>query len=321
MTRRVALGLGGVLIVAAAFVLIARLGWFRPEDAELRDRYALPQSHFITVGRQSLHIVDEGSGPPVILVHGSYASLRMWRDWVEVLKVDHRVIRFDRPGMGLSGPSPDARYDGEAEAELIGALADQLVLKRFALAGTSSSGEGVAHFAALHPERVSALILANVAAGPIKPTPNHFPFWFRATLAVDSLFKGWHTPLFWRGILEANYADTAKVTPELVAEWTALNNRAQGWTRKPWPGGVPFAGTPADLAALKMPVLLLWSDRDPEVPLERDGRQAKALVASPDKTLEVISHCGHMLPLECGPQSAAAARSFLTRVSGGGKAL
>ena len=70
----------------------------------------------ITIGEQQLHYVDEGTGPAVVLVHGSYASLRQWQAWADALKGSYRVIRFDRPGMGLSGPSPDARYDGDAEA-------------------------------------------------------------------------------------------------------------------------------------------------------------------------------------------------------------
>ena len=85
------------------------------------------------LAEQQLHYVDEGSGPAIVLVHGSYASLRKWQAWAGVLKAKYRVIRFDRPGMGLSGPSPDARYDGEAEAALIGQLADHLKLDRFML--------------------------------------------------------------------------------------------------------------------------------------------------------------------------------------------
>lgn len=312
MIRRLAQLLVVLLVAAAGFILAARAGWLRPEEAALRARYGQPHSRYIAVGAQQLHLVEQGSGPPVLLVHGSYGSVRMWRDWIAALAPGHRVIAFDRPGMGLSGPSPDARYDGEAEAVLIGKLADQLHLDEFALVGTSSSGEGVAHYAARHPARVSALILANIAAGPLKPAPPQLPAWFRATLMVDPLFKGWHPRLFWRGILEMNFADKGKVTPELVAEWTALNNRTQGWPRKPWPGGVPFAGTPADLAALKMPVLLLWSANDPEVPLEKDGRRAEALITAPGKRLVVIPRCGHMMPLECGPASAAAARAFLS---------
>jgi len=306
-------GLAVLLVCLVLFVVAARSGWLRPDDKDLRQRYGLLGSQFVTIGGQQVHLLDEGSGHPVILVHGSYGSLRMWQDWADALKHRYRVIRIDRPGMGLSGPNPDARYDGDAEAELIGKLADHLKLERFALVGTSSAGEGVAHYAAIHPERVDALILANIAAGPLAMHPQQRPFWFTATLMTDPLFKGWHSSLFWRGILESNFADKSKVTPDLVREWTALNNRAQGWPHKPWPKGKPFAGTPADLAAIRVPVLLLWSDHDPETPVEVDGRQALKLLPAADKQLVTVPGCGHMMPIECGPQSAREAVGFLDR--------
>ncbi len=184
--RRIFRSLVAVALLAlAVFVAAARNGWMQPADDELRARYGLPNSHDIMVGAQKLHYVDEGSGPVIVLVHGSYASLRQWQAWVDVLKANYRVIRFDRPGMGLSGPNPDSRYDGDAEAALIGKFADQLKLARFTLVGTSSSGEGVAHFAAQHPERLQGLILANIAAGPIKMNTSHLTPRFKRVLAIE----------------------------------------------------------------------------------------------------------------------------------------
>ncbi len=304
----VAFGLVGI----AGFVGAARQGWLKPDEAALRTRYGLPASRHVTIAGRTLHYVDEGQGPVVILVHGSFASLRMWDDWAAALRDRYRVIRFDRPRMGLSAPGADGRSDGESDARVIAALADRLKLDRFALVGTSSSGEGVARFAATHPRQVSVVILANTAAGPIAPQPPHFPPWFKAVLAVDPWLGGWHSRLFWRGVLEANFADPGKVTPALVAEWTDLNNLPQGAPLVRTPGGPPpFAGTPADLAAIRAPALVLWSDRDPEVPLETHGRLTLARLGSTAKRLEVVRGCGHMLPLECGPASAAAARAFL----------
>ena len=315
--RRTLAGLVLVLVLAgaAAFVGAARAGWLRPDAAALRARYGLPASRFETIAGQPLHYVDEGHGPAVILVHGSFASLRMWDAWAAALTPRYRVIRFDRPRMGLSAPSPDGRTDGAAEARVIGALADRLGLARFALVGTSSSGEGVAHYAARHPERVSALILANVAAEPIKPAPPHFPAWSRAVLLVDPWLGGWHPRLFWRGILEQNFADPARVTPALVREWTDLNNLPQGAPRRSAPDGrPPFTGTPADLGAIRAPALVLWSDRDPEVPLATHGRMTLDRLGSAEKRLFVVADCGHMMPLECGPASARAAAGFLDGV-------
>ena len=318
--RRFGFALLALIVLAGGFTLAARGGLFRPDEAQMRARYGLPASQYLTIDGQLVHVVDEGTGPAIILVHGSLASLRMWQDWADVLKPHYRTIRFDRPGMGLSGPNPQGFYDGEAEAALIGKLADRMQLAKFALVGTSSSGEGVAHFAALHPDRLTGLILANIAAGPLQPAPPHFTPWFKLVLAADPGFKGWHPQALWRGVLRMNYADPAKVSPQLVREWTELNNRAQGWPRKiRHPGSKFFAGTPADLAAITTPALVLWSDKDPEVPLVKDGQQTLRLLASPDKQLQIIANCGHMMPLECGPASAKVALGFLNRATAGAK--
>jgi len=304
------LGVGG-------YVGAARAGWLRPDEAAMRARYGLAASRYITVGSQALHVVDEGpndpSAPVVVLVHGSYASLRMWDDWAAALRPRYRVIRFDRPGMGLSGPNPVGRYDGDAEAGLIGALAQAMKLPPFVLVGTSSSGEGVAHFAATNGQALRGVVLANIAAGPLKPDP-HFTPWFKAVLAFDGLLLGHHTQAFWGGILAMNFADPAAMPAGLAKEWTDLNNRAQGWPRAR-PAKPFFTGTPADLAAIRVPALALWSDADPEVPLERDGQQVLRSLGSPDKSLAVVDRCGHMLAIECGAQSVAPVQQFLGRVA------
>ncbi|MBC2669885.1 alpha/beta fold hydrolase [Novosphingobium piscinae] len=307
--------LGLVLVGAAGFVGTARSGLLKPDTAAMRARYGLPGSRYETIAGQPLHYVDEGQGPAVILVHGSFGSLRMWNDWAAALQGRYRVIRFDRPRMGLSAPPPPGQSGADAEVRLIGALADRLGISRFALVGTSSAGESVARFAARRPERVSAVILANIAAGPIRPAPPHFPAWFKALLIVDPLFGGWHPRAFWRGILDQNYADPRRISPALVQEWTDLNNLPQGSPPGFVRGGPPpFAGTPADLAATRAPALVLWSDRDPEVPLATHGRMTLARLGSATKRLEVVPDCGHMMPLECGPASARRAAAFLDAV-------
>ena len=50
--------------------------------------------------------------PAVILLHGFCASLDTWEPWARVLSTDYRVIRFDLPGFGLTGPDPSGDYSG-----------------------------------------------------------------------------------------------------------------------------------------------------------------------------------------------------------------
>jgi pimeloyl-ACP methyl ester carboxylesterase len=268
-----------------------------------------------TIDGQSIHYVDEGQGVPIVLIHGSFGSLRAWNPWADVLKTKYRVIRFDLPAMGLSGPDPEGRYDTVRAVELIRKLTAKLGVGRFLLAATSSGGEVAAAYAALNPGDVRGVILSNIAAGPIKHRPTQYPLSFWLTLWADSYLGGYHTTAFWGHILRMNYADSAKVTTGLVQEWTDLNNRAQFFPRAAQPiGYIPFARTPADLAAIHAPTLLLWSDSDHEVPVAVDGRNALRLVGSTDKQLTVIANCGHMMPLECGPQSVVAVKAFADRL-------
>lgn len=312
---------GVALLTAAlgvgAYVGAARTGRLRPDEADMRARYGTSASQFIHVDGQMLHLVDEGprraDAPVIMLVHGSFASLHMWDGWAGALKDRYRVIRFDRPGMGLSGPQPQGLYDGDSEAELITALASKMKLPPFVLVGTSSAGEGVAHYAAQHGDALRGVVLANVAAGPLKLKP-HFSPWMKAVLMFDGMLGGHHTQALWNGVLRMNYADPSRVSPRLAREWTELNNRAQGWPRK-FRGKPPFSGTPEDMKAIRVPALVLWSDRDPEVPLAMDGMQTLERLGSKEKSLSVIKDCGHMMPLECPVASLLPFEAFIRKIA------
>lgn len=307
-------------VVAAALVLAARAGLLTPDDAVLRARYALADSRFVEVDGASVHYVDQGRGPAVVLVHGSFGSLRMWNDWTAQLTPRYRVIRFDRPRMGLSGPAPAGRTGTEQELRIIAALTERLGVERFFLVATSSAGASAAAYAADHPQQVSGLILANIAVGAFTPNDARRSRTLKFLRAIDPLFKGWRPPEFWRQVLLENFFDQSKVTPELAREWTDLNNRAQ---RMPPATSMAnpmaaFDQTVDDLARMSVPTLLLWSDHDHELPLETTGRRGLELLGSADKQLQVVTGCGHMMPLECGAASAPRALAFFDRIVAAG---
>ena len=53
---------------------------------------------------------------PIVLLHGTSASLHTWDGWTDALKGQRRVIRVDLPGFGLTGPMPDGNYCALASA-------------------------------------------------------------------------------------------------------------------------------------------------------------------------------------------------------------
>jgi pimeloyl-ACP methyl ester carboxylesterase len=83
----------------------------RPRAA-LNAKYAHPCTVYREVAGVNLRVCDTGAkdAPAVILLHGFGSSLETWEPWAEVLSAEHRVVRFDFPGSGLSGLDPDADY-------------------------------------------------------------------------------------------------------------------------------------------------------------------------------------------------------------------
>ncbi|MFJ3923892.1 alpha/beta fold hydrolase [Streptomyces sp. NPDC090022] len=111
------------------------------------------------VGGVPLHVVVEGSGPVCVLSAGLAMS---WFDWDPVvpLLAPHRtVIRFDRPGHGLSAPTavpPTAAGEAHRIAGLLDALG---AAGPVTVVGHSLAGFHAEAFARLHPERTAALVL------------------------------------------------------------------------------------------------------------------------------------------------------------------
>ncbi|MEC3912408.1 alpha/beta hydrolase [Sphingobium sp. CR2-8] len=104
------------------------------------------------------------------------------------------------------------------------------------------------------------------------------------------------------------------MTPELVREWTDLNNR---YLLMP-----PASQRPAshertidDLPRISAPTLFLWGAQDHEASVEGDAKRGMALLAVKDKQLVVIPRCGHMLPIDCDDRALAGAMPFIRRVT------
>jgi pimeloyl-ACP methyl ester carboxylesterase len=92
-----------------------------------RDLYPF-ESHFLDLEGVGLHYLDEGSGPPVLCVHGNPSWSFYYRGVVNELSRDHRVIVPDHVGCGLSDKPGDDRYEYTLERRVadLEALVDSL---------------------------------------------------------------------------------------------------------------------------------------------------------------------------------------------------
>ena len=153
------------LVLASLLALVVALWVYRDIPAEqLEAKYTSPASRFISIDGVRIHYRDEGSGPVLVLIHANFGNLISWDPWVEALRGRYRVIRFDMPGHGLTGPDPSGDYSLERTVDITGRFVDALELERFSLGGTSLGGTVSIHYAAAHPERVEKLILLSPGA-------------------------------------------------------------------------------------------------------------------------------------------------------------
>ncbi|MQS12364.1 alpha/beta hydrolase [Streptomyces kaniharaensis] len=131
---------------------------------------------FLRIDGIPLHVRTEGDGPVCLLTGGLGSS---WFDWdlvVPFLTPYRTVVRFDRPGYGLSAPEPATGRPAPTaagEAERIRAVLDALGMREpCTLAGHSLAGFHVEAFARLHPDRAAGLVLVD---GSVEPAPRPLP--------------------------------------------------------------------------------------------------------------------------------------------------
>src|SRR5512137_513167 len=108
LLRKAILGAAALFVAVAAGGLALTWEPDRPVEA-LRARWAGPPSRFMDVEGQPVHYRDEGprdDPAPIVLLHGTSASLHTWDGWAAALRGERRVVRMDLPGFGLTGPEP-----------------------------------------------------------------------------------------------------------------------------------------------------------------------------------------------------------------------
>lgn len=123
-----------------------------------------PPGKILVVGGARLHVLVEGNGPVVVLCGGLAGNWFDWDDCARNLRRDHTVVRFDRPGFGLSEPSP-AVPTVRGEAQRIIDVLDALNLPEPAVTvGHSIAGFYVEGFARLFPDRAAGILLLDSSA-------------------------------------------------------------------------------------------------------------------------------------------------------------
>jgi len=299
---------GGILITACVAFLIA--AWFyRDIPAEvLEAKYTTPASRFLNVDGVRIHYRDEGSGPPLVMLHANFASLLSWDDAVKSLKNTRRVLRFDMTGHGLTGPDPSGDYSLERTVQLTERFVDALGLTRFAIGGTSIGGTVAMHYAAAHPERVEQLILLSPGALEGRSMERDG----RSLPRIANILEYITPRALAKFMLTTRFGDPGRVDDKLIDQWYEM------WLRE---GQRPAilarlrTYSSADLtkvtAGVRVPTLILWGEKNPQAPVEQAEELRKMLVNAPEVRVITYPGVGHMAADEAGPVIARDVQAYL----------
>lgn len=232
---------------------------------DLRAKYADEDTRYLTIDGVEVHYRDEGEGPVVVMSHASFFNLYAWDNLAEALKKNYRVIRFDFPNAGLSGPETKEPPGGKfnligRNVEVMTGLVDALNLEKFDLIATSSGGSVGFRYASQFPDRVKRLVLINSAGMP--RTAQTDPNRGRADTAKwDSMAV---KPLdFWEYTVNRNFPSDADAPDWFVELAFDVNRRTE---TTPFSKYYFETGDPQTiLSKIKAPTLLLWGMKNPTV--------------------------------------------------------
>jgi pimeloyl-ACP methyl ester carboxylesterase len=304
------IGIAIAIVVVGALLLGFWLWTPDKARAELEARYANAPTDFVEVAGVRLHVRDTGpkGAPAVILLHGFGSSLHTWEPWAQALAADHRVIRYDLTGAGLTGADPRGDYTDERAIAVLAALMDRLGVAQASLVGHSMGGRLAWRFAAAHPERVDRLVL-------VAPDGFASPGYEYDKAPEVPAAMGIMRHVLPKALLRMNlapaYGDPSRLSDDVVTRYhdmmlapgvrgALLERLSQLVLRNPVP----------TLAMIRAPVLLVWGDRDAMIPVANGDDYRRALRESKLVTFPGLGHVPHE---EAPEQTLPAVRDFLAR--------
>lgn len=270
-----------------------------------------PTGAFIEVDGTRLHYVRRGSGPPVVLLHGSDGSLLDFADTVlEPLSHDFEVVAFDRPGHGYSDGPYHAVATPEVQLHLLHEAVCRLGLVRPLLVAHSWSGLLAMMYALEYPDQVAGVTLLAPWVAPPSSPPS--PLLYVPRIPLLGELALWTVHRLVKGAIIRYYLREAFL-PESVPPGYARQSQAV-WLR--WPRLVKVfsrentADRPASLAfspryrEISVPVGIVAGEVDRIVPTREHAEWLHRLL--PDSDLLVLPDTGHQL-LHTRPETVCAA--------------
>jgi haloalkane dehalogenase len=272
--------------------------------------------HYVEQDGLRLHYLDEGSGPPVLLLHGEPTWSYLYRKVIPELTAGARAIAPDYFGFGRSDkPLRVEDYGYDFHTRSIARLVEELDLRDATVVVQDWGGPIGLRVAVEHPDRIGRLVIMNTGIGGGRPPSEE---WLR--------FRDWVRRLGTEMIpgklvrISAVQPMSDEVEEAYSAPWPAPESKAGVLA---FPELVPTSpdhpDTPAHLAVREQlarwerPALVLFSDSDPIF----SPRHAEKIAAHIPGALEpeIVAGAGHFLQEDKGEEIGARIAQFVASTS------
>ena len=296
-----------ILIPVAAFVL-------QPNriisKEEAKKELASPNSHFLNWRGAEIHYTDEGSGQPLLMIHGFGGAYTNFSKLSEIMKDKYRVIRIDLPGFGLSD-FPEVK-EGENflqdYRDYMAFILDTLHLDSVYVVGNSMGGAVTWYTALDHAGKVRKAVLLDPAGYDAEKVAGKLAmFKFKS---FQRLFdKGMPMFMSWGGIRKAYYRDD-EIKEENVIRNNKFSNREGNLQHMLHLALSHQFPDTALIQQIKVPTLIVWGKEDEIIPVEHAYRFQRDIKGS---ELVVFDQCGHCPMMEDPEKTKVAMEKFFAQ--------
>ena len=280
-------------------------------------RYQFPfkENYFETDGVR-LHYVDEGSGPPLLLVHGNMESSYTYRKMnPPLVEAGYRCVAPDLLGFGLSDkPSAEEDYSLLRHVIYVTALVNHLWLEDVTTIGGDWGGPISLRYAIEHRDNVRALVILGTLVKTMGGL-GLFGILFTNSTYSSFLIREWD--LFRRMMLKKGFA--RPVDPQAMEEIKAAHpDKASRAGIAAFPRMIPmrrrhpYASYVSEidevLPTWDVPTLVMFADKDPAFKA-KEGRRIASMV--PDGRFHLVENASHFMPEDAGEEIASMMIAFL----------
>jgi 2-hydroxymuconate-semialdehyde hydrolase len=263
---------------------------------------------FIDAGGTKTNYHDHGSGPPVILLHGSGPGVTAWANWrftIQHLSVRFRTIAPDVIGFGYTETNGSVKFDMDRWVQHILSFMDALEIDNAHFIGNSFGGGVALKLANRYPQRVNRLILMGSAGINFELTDGLDYVW-GYTPSLERMQKMMEYFAFNRSLISPELVKSryeASLRPGVQENYANLfPTPRQQWIEH-------LSMQDGDLRALKNHTLIVHGREDQVVPHACSLRIHELVPAS---QLHIFGNCGHWTQIEMKDQFNALAASFLS---------